>query len=189
MSASSYRDSTFLQLLQDNYLECSLCMDTYKKPKYLNCFHTFCEGCLTDYVKYKPGDIACPTCRVVTEVLPNDGITRLKKNFLISSLIEESSLFKNIHGKCENCSEDKMAAMVCVACSAYLCDACYKAHQTMKTLRDTHNTFNVKTLGNFDKLQEFQRNRFKVCPLHNEPKKLYCQTEKRQVSCDYCFYC
>lgn len=154
MAASSHGDSTFLQVLENNYLECNLCFDTYKKPKYLSCHHTFCEGCLTEYIKHNPGDIVCPTCRVVTQVLKDGGIPALQNNFLVTSLTDEASLFRNKQMKCDNCSEDKMAAMVCVECATYMCDACYKAHQTIKTLRDTHNTFEVKMLKNEVNLQE-----------------------------------
>ena len=182
MATTSHGDSTFLQLLENNYLECSLCMDTYKKPKYLNCYHSFCESCLTDYIKHNPGVIVCPTCRVVTQVPRDGGIQALQNNFLITSLADEASLFRDKQVKCDNCNEDKMAAMVCVECATYLCVGCYKGHHMMKILRDSHNTFEVKMLENVVKLKEFQRNRFSICSVHNEPMKIYCQSEKKQVS-------
>ena len=154
--------------------------------KSLLCLHTYCEPCLEEYVKHNPGDIACPTCRKVT-ALPEVGVSGLENNFLIKSINEDTSLFKEKQLKCNNCEEDQIAVMVCIECATYFCTGCYKIHQGLKSNRESHNTIKVEKLLDVANLQEFQKNRFSVCDTHGEPMKLFCRTENKQVD-TYSYY-
>ena len=52
-------------------LECSICFNTFEKPKLLNCMHTFCEKCLNKVLNADDGNgdvIKCPICRGITKV-------------------------------------------------------------------------------------------------------------------------
>ena len=54
-------------------LTCSLCLNTYKKPKILACYHSFCCECLEKHAltSQRNGTFSCPECE--TEVLIPDG--------------------------------------------------------------------------------------------------------------------
>ena len=71
-------------------LTCAICMEEFRSPRSLPCLHTFCQTCLGDYLVRKhvrPGtSFACPTCRE-TVVLPKQGVTGLRSNFLIQSML------------------------------------------------------------------------------------------------------
>jgi len=34
----------------DDLLICTICLETFKVPKYLLCLHTFCETCIHTYI-------------------------------------------------------------------------------------------------------------------------------------------
>lgn len=58
----------FVERLQDSFLSCSICFQAFNQPKALPCLHTFCEGCLRDYVASRfegTGEFPCPLCRQV----------------------------------------------------------------------------------------------------------------------------
>jgi len=59
--------------IEDTFLSCPICLQCYNQPKALPCLHTFCEGCIEDYIsKYtKDGNqgsvqFPCPICRLVS---------------------------------------------------------------------------------------------------------------------------
>lgn len=173
-------DVPFSQILQGSYLECSLCEETYKQPKSLICFHTFCQDCLEKFVQRCNNSLVCPKCRKQTGI-PQEGIAGLPNNLLIRSLAGDAAVFKKQMIKCNNCDEAKVATNACSDCSSYLCEDCYKAHQTVRALRDTHHTFDVRSFSDNDTLREFQDGRFDVCQTHKEPMKLFCKTDNTQV--------
>ena len=53
--------------IQEDHLTCPICLMKFTKPKALPCLHTFCLGCLTDYVYGRGYETAsvfpCPVCR------------------------------------------------------------------------------------------------------------------------------
>lgn len=54
--------------IEDTFLSCTICFQHFVKPKALPCLHTFCEGCIRDYVvaRYEGvGQFPCPVCRQV----------------------------------------------------------------------------------------------------------------------------
>ena len=56
--------------IQESFLSCTICFQPFNRPKALPCLHTFCEGCLRDYVASRfegTGQFPCPLCRQVSE--------------------------------------------------------------------------------------------------------------------------
>jgi len=49
-----------------NSLSCPICLKLFKKPKYLPCYHSYCEQCLEKMEE--ESRITCPQCREVAIV-------------------------------------------------------------------------------------------------------------------------
>ena len=81
----------------NSIIECCICAEIFTDPRILPCIHTFCVKCLTETglrAMKGPGDqIPCPLCRAEFTI-PNDGFTRLKKNFFMDKLLEVAQLSK-----------------------------------------------------------------------------------------------
>lgn len=62
----------------ENILSCSICMELFRVPRVLPCQHTFCQECLSDYIrdvsikgrnkKRSLIKFSCPLCRMKVEV-------------------------------------------------------------------------------------------------------------------------
>lgn len=82
--------NVLVEEIRDNLLCCPICLQSYVKPKALPCLHSFCEGCLRDYVisRYENlGHFPCPVCRQVIYV-PQNGVGGFPDNYFIKSLQE-----------------------------------------------------------------------------------------------------
>ncbi|XP_038064914.1 E3 ubiquitin-protein ligase TRIM56-like [Patiria miniata] len=164
------------------HLECSICTDKYKKPKVLDCLHSFCEECL---VKYRDGrhqnkpKIPCPVCRQET-ALPQSGIQGLKTNFHLVGLIEEFELQEKVACSaevkllCQVCDKGNEAKDHCMDCEKNICMDCCKIHQQFPTLKN-------HIIASFDDIRQGkvsvtkQPDEYK-CPKHKEGVKFYCKT-------------
>ena len=89
-----------------DHLNCRVCYEVYKNPKYLPCYHSYCEGCLKKLVQFdsegKSCYVTCPDCGRTSPV-PIEGVQprvqRLPNNFFINRLLNEISLKRKIEGK------------------------------------------------------------------------------------------
>ncbi|XP_071792826.1 E3 ubiquitin-protein ligase TRIM56-like [Asterias amurensis] len=137
--------SSLLEKIGD-FLECQICLETFKHPKVLQCLHTFCQNCLDQMAP--DGTVVCPTCRAET-ILPREGVMDLKNNFVLANLLElVTSLQKPLVGEitadgnfntsfmCSNCDESSAhATSRCLNCCEFLCVECVAAHRRLKALR------------------------------------------------------
>ena len=55
-------------------LICAICLETYRRPKLLPCYHTFCQACLESLAPPPAPTLACPTCRT-NILIPPGGAT------------------------------------------------------------------------------------------------------------------
>ena len=111
-----------LQKIQDQ-ITCGICLEPYKQPKLLKCFHMFCEQCLQHLARGERGkqNISCPNCRQDTP-LPVGGVLGLQRAFYLETLLEIKDTLKNSPDHCPN--HDKEADFYCEQCEELLCSYC-----------------------------------------------------------------
>ena len=168
-------------------LECSLCLDTYKEPKLLPCFHVFCKSpCLEKLVAKDGQSLQCPTCEHLVP-LPANGISGLQSDFHIDNLFEIRDAFnraaKSNETQCGSC-EDGKATGYCQDCEQFVCNECQAAHRRLKIT----NTHHIITLD------EVQAQATKLippkkavprCTKHSNKKlKIYCETCEELICSD-----
>ncbi len=98
----------------EEQLKCAVCLEDYKDPKVLQCFHVFCQNCLGHrrmVVQNQEGgrSLLCPTCRQATPIPPS-GVSGLQSAFHINHLLEIQESFKK--GQDSPSSERKGASNI-----------------------------------------------------------------------------
>ena len=171
----------------DSKLECSICLDTFKEPKLLPCFHIFCKSpCLERLVVQGPKghSLTCPTCRQ-TVSLPDNGVTGFQTDFHIEHLFEiRESLEKAKKTNCENCT-DSIASKYCQDCTFFLCDKCTELHNGWKK-NTGHRVLGVNDVkANATQVLTPTKQPLK-CDVHLDMEaKIYCETCS-EVICNDC---
>ncbi|XP_013402623.1 E3 ubiquitin-protein ligase TRIM56 isoform X2 [Lingula anatina] len=143
------------QEINEEFLTCKICLETYKEPKSLNCLHTFCESCIenhamseSSYKKYSEyRDFTCPLCRKRTH-LPTGGVKALPDNFLVASLTEVITRQKPTKFPfCDICKlvakKHREASSKCLDCAKLLCKQCVEVHRETKVTKN-HSIFDVE---------------------------------------------
>ena len=160
-------------------LECGICLDQYKDPKLLSCFHVFCKQCLEHLVLQEEGRsiLRCPSCRRAT-TLPLQGVSGLQSDFHAHHLFEiQDMLVKAKEPQCEKCKLKSAATGFCHDCGKLVCDKCTEVHQTW----EEYTNHRIVTI------QDVQADAVNLIP----PKKkvLYCPKHKENVLKIYCETC
>ncbi|XP_019646862.1 PREDICTED: LOW QUALITY PROTEIN: uncharacterized protein LOC109487324 [Branchiostoma belcheri] len=182
-----------LSQISGDFLECTICLESYKDPKILPCLHTFCKACLEKFVA-KQGEakdkFPCPTCRIQT-VLPEGGVAGLKNNFFVLSLRDTVDAHKSLVSMeddkvtCDNC-EEHVAHFGCVVCEEFLCEECGRVHRRGKRTRD-HEVIGVAELKEqlIAKTSSVKSRSLPMCPKHEDEKlKFYCETCQHPICRD-----
>lgn len=137
--------SSLLEKIGD-FLECQICLDSFRRPKVLQCLHTFCQDCLLRMAPTVQDTVVCPTCREQTP-LHGEGVADLKNNFVLSNLLDlVTSIQKPLEDlpcgapngttyTCSNCEDNSPASSRCLNCCEFLCEDCVKAHRRIRALR------------------------------------------------------
>ncbi len=163
----------------DAQLECSLCLDTFKQPKLLPCFHVFCKSpCLEKLVTKDGRSLTCPTCRHIVP-LSERGVAGLQSDFHIDHLFEIQDAFNKADDdndtNCGNC-EDSKAIGYCNDCGDFLCDKCQAAHKIVKLSRN-HKLISLDELKAQVTSLVPPKKAVPHCPKHSENAlKIYCDT-------------
>ena len=174
----------------EELLTCAFCLSEAINPKSLECQHTFCLECLTQYIRTKDvkDKIECPTCRQWSH-LPNGGLDRLQVNFFFNQLKDAAvepntghtshmSLPAGLVCSSPEC-EGKPAVKYCDKCE-YLCSDCERDHKSVRVLKK-HNLLDI------EESQQLQAQQLPTCDKHPDKLiKLYCEDCKMAV-CSRCF--
>ena len=72
--------------IREDHLTCTICFNNFTHPKALPCLHTFCEGCIRDFVMGRgfdvQGQFPCPVCRLEIPI-PSGGIAAFPVGYIM----------------------------------------------------------------------------------------------------------
>ena len=168
------------------HLTCPICYELYKKPKYLPCYHSYCEECLVKLVVQS--NITCPECRK-TSVAPSGGVKQLPNNFFINRLLDEVALKRKVEGeeeaKCDQCTRSDPVQALCLDCGEFLCNHCFEHHKYSKEYQN-HNMMPLNELrSKKEDITITPKSKFALCQEHELELNFYCETCD-QLVCQYC---
>ena len=169
-------------------LECGICLDQYKDPKLLSCFHVFCKECLERLVLQEEGQsiLRCPNCRRATAV-PPQGVLGLQSDFHAHHLFEIKDTLtkaKEPHKtQCEKCKKST-ATGFCRDCGKFVCDKCTEVHQMWEDLA-THQIVTMQDIQADTATLIPPKKKVLYCPKHKESVlKIYCETCNELICID-----
>ncbi|CAG2205430.1 TRIM56 [Mytilus edulis] len=143
-------------LIKESYgdlLTCTICLETFKVPKYLPCLHTFCETCIHTYIvssvkEDKPETFKCPICRRQVQIEECQGkadtwAKQLPGNHFVVSLIDRKAVKQGEKQctACESNNKSSKAVSWCTVCEEAYCDPCVVSHKSFKMSRADINLF------------------------------------------------
>ena len=172
-----------LKKLEDQ-LTCAICLDAFKDPKLLQCFHVYCKDCLQQLVVTdQEGQLSlrCPTCRQSTLLPPATGVSGLQSAFLIHHLFEIQDTLKKVKDpqkvQCEKCTiTTRTATNFCRDCGEFICEKCTEMHREWKEL-SKHEVVSMEQIQSNVKQLVPPRKVTLYCSLHEGMKlDLYCET-------------
>ena len=171
-----------------SHLTCPVCYELYKKPKYLPCYHSYCEECLVKLQKAGSDSITCPECRK-TSAIPSGGIKQLPNNFFINRIVDEVALKEKVTGeedvRCDLCVREDPAVVLCFDCGVFLCSHCHESHKYSREYQG-HSMSQLKELRKEKKDINVQpKAKPFLCQEHDIELNFYCGTCE-QLVCHYC---
>ena len=177
-----------LKNLEDQ-LTCGVCLDSYKDPRLLQCFHVFCKDCLERLVvqDHQGPSLSCLNCRQST-LLPPDGVSGLQSAFHTNHLFEIQDALKKLKEpqktQCEKC-EKRVAISFCRDCGQFICAKCTETHQEWKEL-SSHEVVTIDQLrGDVARLVP-PKKKAMFCSKHlTKELDLYCETCEELI-CQHC---
>ena len=167
-----------LKKIQDQ-VTCGICLDPYKQPRLLKCFHVYCEQCLQRLVRggREGQSLPCPQCRQDTP-LPVGGVPGLQGAFYIHYLFDFQDALKKVSSSkqtmCNKCKK-REATGFCRTCG-FVCQRCVETHQEWDDLKP-HEIIDLDTLTGDVTTLVPPLKKTPFCSKHQETKAdLYCET-------------
>ena len=178
-------------------LTCSICQDLLNNPKILPCLHSFCTGCLKEWLGRVPSyleaskqELECPLqcCGGKITLSSPRAIEELPSHFSAIRMLEIIRLQERARSdtpNCQSCEEDS-AASSCSECAIFLCKFCEKAHRKVKATKN-HSISSLEDMRkNGNQIPPVLTEKDEMCPTHpTEPLELYCRC-KNVLICGSC---
>ncbi|CAN9503499.1 unnamed protein product [Ophioblennius macclurei] len=175
----------------EKFLTCHVCLETFRDPVSLSCFHSFCSSCLQQFWE-KAGNKNCPICQ-----------RKSSKDFLLVNFALKE-LADSFAGrlKCEGEERDQKVALVCplhqeelklfcVHEQRALCTVCHFPHDSSHKVLPVEEAVNdlkeqlrcdLKSLQ--DKRKKYQHLQETCSDVVQESKKQLASTE-RQIRAEF----
>ncbi|XP_062597742.1 tripartite motif-containing protein 5-like [Saccostrea cucullata] len=174
---------------------CPICLEEVRKPKYLPCYHTFCEPCIQTYISSTAAhketntvkSIECPVCRRCVNA-PRENISseewalELPTNKLVLTLSVDPEQDENKNCMfCTRAEKTVPARYWCKICMEAICEDCKSFHRLVPSLQDHKitNLANIKEVNSEIEIEE-------TCLFHKEKVlDVFCH-DHQQLCCSVC---
>ena len=165
----------------EKHATCSICLDTYTKPKTIACLHTFCLKCLEEHAlrTQRQGRFRCPDCQAEVNIPEGNCFDNLPTGFLQNSLLSLLAVRQSGDGSqisCGICKKKSAEISYCFACEELLCSDCVNAHELFqeRAFRG-HRVTAVKQFQAVDYEALLKRQSFCPQPYHErEVTRFFC---------------
>ena len=172
-----------LKKLEDQ-LTCAICLEAFKDPKLLQCFHVYCKECLDRLVvtdQQGQASVRCPTCRRATLLPPATTVADLQSAFHIHHLFEIQDAFEKVKepqkvlcGMCKNVS--RIATSYCRDCGEFICATCADVHAHWEMFTK-HEVVGIDEFEKKVKQLDALKKVTLYCSLHQGKElELYCES-------------
>ena len=165
----------------EKHVTCSICLDTYTKPKTIACLHTFCLKCLEEHAlrTQRQGRFRCPDCQAEVNILEGNCFDNLPTGFLQNSLLSLLAVRQSGDGSqisCGICKKKSAEISYCFACEKLLCRDCVNAHELFReSAFQGHKVTAVKQFQAVDYEALLKRQSFCPQPYHErEVTRFFC---------------
>ncbi|PVD36459.1 hypothetical protein C0Q70_03443 [Pomacea canaliculata] len=101
---------------------CAVCMEVYRSPRFLPCYHSFCLPCLEELANKHGKIIRCPTCRAPATVPPG-GVCDLQVNFYFTEEALEEVRNEKSQSRCPVHTKE-CVIFYCTQCDQAICIRC-----------------------------------------------------------------
>ena len=169
------------------HVTCSICLDTYTKPKTIACLHTFCCECLERHAltSQKQGFYRCPECQAQICIPEGKRFDNLPSSFLHNRLLSLLAVRRSGEGSeisCGTCQKKSAEINYCFDCEKFMCPDCVKAHEVFRdTMFQGHKVTPVRQFQAADYEALLKRQSFCSEKYHEkEVTKFFC------VGCQSC---
>ncbi|PFX12208.1 E3 ubiquitin-protein ligase TRIM71 [Stylophora pistillata] len=163
------------------HVTCSICLDTYTKPKTIACLHTFCCECLERHAltNQRQGFYRCPECQTQIRIPEGERFDNLPSSFLHNSLLSLLAVRRSGEGNeisCSTCQKKSAETNYCFDCEKFMCLDCVKAHDVFRdTLFEGHKVTPVRQFEVTDYEALLKRKSFCAVKYHEkEVTKFFC---------------